>query len=111
MGASHLPGTDFYLDSFVVTETSLVMKNSLGLQPPSQTFCVTQTQELPKTCSSRNIQVFKSNPTPELGDISVTAPIQSASRLLALPPAPSQGQIESKNVDDTKTKLSKILDA
>ena len=111
VGASHLPGTDFYLDSFVVTETSLVMKNSLGLQPPSQAFCVTQTQELPKTCSSRNIQILKSNPTPELGDISVTAPIQSASRLLALPPAPSQGQIESKNVDDTKTKLSKILDA
>uniref|UniRef100_A0A8C0D781 Chromosome 2 open reading frame 78 n=1 Tax=Balaenoptera musculus TaxID=9771 RepID=A0A8C0D781_BALMU len=91
--------------------TSLVMKNSLGLQPPSQTFCVTQTQELPKSCSSRNSHILESNPPSELGDISVTAPVQSARRLLALPPAPSQGQIESKNVDDIKTKLSKPLDA
>ncbi|MBW04224.1 Uncharacterized protein C2orf78, partial [Eschrichtius robustus] len=92
-------------------ETSLLMKNSLGLQPPSQTFCVTQTQELPKSCSSRNSHILESNPPSELGDISVTAPVQSARRLLALPPAPSQGQIESKNVDDIKTKLSKPLDA
>ncbi|KAM9053710.1 uncharacterized protein C2orf78-like [Megaptera novaeangliae] len=97
--------------SFQVMETSLVMKNSLGLQPPSQTFCVTQTQELPKSCSSRNSHILESNPPSELGDISVTAPVQSARRLLALPPAPSQGQTESKNVDDIKTKLSKPLDA
>uniref|UniRef100_A0A8C0D608 Chromosome 2 open reading frame 78 n=1 Tax=Balaenoptera musculus TaxID=9771 RepID=A0A8C0D608_BALMU len=97
--------------SYPVMETSLVMKNSLGLQPPSQTFCVTQTQELPKSCSSRNSHILESNPPSELGDISVTAPVQSARRLLALPPAPSQGQIESKNVDDIKTKLSKPLDA
>ncbi|KAM9053711.1 uncharacterized protein C2orf78-like [Megaptera novaeangliae] len=81
------------------------------LQPPSQAFCVTQTQELPKSCSSRNSHILESNPPSALGDISVTAPVQSARRLLALPPAPSQGQIESKNVDDIKTKLSKPLDA
>ncbi|KAM9040128.1 uncharacterized protein C2orf78-like [Megaptera novaeangliae] len=81
------------------------------LQPPSQTFCVTQTQELPKSCSSRNSHILESNPPSALGEISVTAPVQSARRLLALPPAPSQGQIESKNVDDLKTKLSKPLDA
>eukprot|EP00069_Balaena_mysticetus_P015574 bmy_22537T0 len=63
------------------------------------------------SCSSRNIQILESNPPPELGDISVTAPVQSASTLLALPPAPSHGQIESKNLDDIKTKLSKPLDA
>ena len=87
------------------------MNNSLGLRPPSQTFRVTQTQQLPKSCSTRNSHILESNPPSELGDISVTAPVQSASRLLALPPAPSQGQTESKNVDDIKTKLSKPLDA
>uniref|UniRef100_A0A8C9CJ42 DUF4629 domain-containing protein n=1 Tax=Phocoena sinus TaxID=42100 RepID=A0A8C9CJ42_PHOSS len=92
-------------------ETSLVMKNSLGFQPPSQTSCVTQTQELPRSCRSRNIQILESNPPPELGDISGTAPVQSASSLLALPPAPSQGQIESEHLEDIKTKLSKPLDA
>ncbi|XP_007472411.1 PREDICTED: LOW QUALITY PROTEIN: uncharacterized protein C2orf78 homolog [Lipotes vexillifer] len=97
--------------SFQGMETSLVMKNSLGLQPASQTSCVTQTQELPKSCRSRNIQILESNPPPELGDISGTAAIQSASSLLALPPAPSQGQIESKHLEDIKTKLSKPLDA
>uniref|UniRef100_A0A8C9CLW5 Uncharacterized protein n=1 Tax=Phocoena sinus TaxID=42100 RepID=A0A8C9CLW5_PHOSS len=93
------------------TSTSLVMKNSLGFQPPSQTSCVTQTQELPRSCRSRNIQILESNPPPELGDISGTAPVQSASSLLALPPAPSQGQIESEHLEDIKTKLSKPLDA
>uniref|UniRef100_A0A8C9C368 Uncharacterized protein n=1 Tax=Phocoena sinus TaxID=42100 RepID=A0A8C9C368_PHOSS len=93
------------------TSTSLVMKNSLGLHPPSQTSRVTQTQELPKSCRSRNIQILESNPPPELGDISGTAPVQSASSLLALPPAPSQGQIESEHLEDIKTKFSKPLDA
>ncbi|XP_059973972.1 uncharacterized protein C2orf78 isoform X1 [Mesoplodon densirostris] len=92
-------------------ETSLVMKNSQGLQPSSQISCVTQTQELPKSCRGRNIQTLESNPPPELGDISGTAPVQSASSLLALPPASNQGQIESKNLEDIKTKLSKPLDA
>uniref|UniRef100_A0A8C9CID9 DUF4629 domain-containing protein n=1 Tax=Phocoena sinus TaxID=42100 RepID=A0A8C9CID9_PHOSS len=91
--------------------TSLVMKNSLGLQPPSQTSCVTQTQELHKSCRSRNIQILESNPPPELGDISGTAPVQSASSLLALPPATSQGQIQSKHLEDIKTNLSKPPDA
>lgn len=87
------------------------METSLGLQPPSQTFCLPQTPEFPKSCSSRNIQILESNPPPELGDISMIAPIQSSSNVLALPPAPSQEQIENKNLDDIKTKLSKPLDA
>ncbi|XP_059972940.1 uncharacterized protein C2orf78-like [Mesoplodon densirostris] len=97
--------------SFQGMETSLVMKTSLGWQPPIQTFCVTQTQELPESCRSRSIQILERNPPPELGDISGTAPVQSASSLLALPPAPRQGQIESKNLEDITTKLSKPLDA
>lgn len=87
------------------------METSLGLQPPSQTFCLPQTPEFPKSCSSRNIQILESNPPPEFGDISMIAPIQSSSNVLALPPAPSQEQIENKNLDDIKTKLSKPLDA
>ena len=47
-GASHLPGTDFSLDPSVVMETSLVMKNSLGLQPPSQTAFLWNDRELVK---------------------------------------------------------------
>ena len=47
-GASHLPGTDFSLDPSVVMETSLVMKNSLGLQPPSQTAFLWTDRELVK---------------------------------------------------------------
>ncbi|TKC33741.1 hypothetical protein EI555_009744 [Monodon monoceros] len=43
-------GIDYPVSAQPITETkmetSLVMKNFLGLQPPSQTFCVTQTQEL-----------------------------------------------------------------
>ncbi|XP_044910349.1 uncharacterized protein C2orf78 homolog isoform X2 [Felis catus] len=97
--------------SFQVVDTSLGMETSLGLQSPSQTFCLPQTPEFPKSCSSRNIQVLESNPPPELGDISVIAPVQSSSNLLALPPAPSQEQTENKNLSDTKTKLSKPLDA
>ncbi|XP_039096088.1 uncharacterized protein C2orf78 homolog isoform X2 [Hyaena hyaena] len=95
-----------------ITETSFqVMETSLGLQPPSQIFCLPQTPEFPKSCSSRNIQILESNPPPELGDISMIAPVQSSSNLLALPPAPSQEQTEKKNLEGIKTKLSKPLDA
>ncbi|XP_057599360.1 uncharacterized protein C2orf78 homolog [Hippopotamus amphibius kiboko] len=97
--------------SFQVMETSLGMENSLGLQAPSQTFCLSQSRELPKSCSNGNIQILENNPPPKLGDVSVIAPVQSASNLLALPPAPSQEQTENKNLDDIKTKFSKPLDA
>lgn len=86
------------------------MENSLGLQPPSQTFCLSETSEFPRSCISRNIQILESNPPLELGDVSRIAPVQSASNLLALPPAPSQEQTENKNLDDMKTKFSKPLD-
>uniref|UniRef100_A0A8C6AEJ4 Uncharacterized protein n=1 Tax=Monodon monoceros TaxID=40151 RepID=A0A8C6AEJ4_MONMO len=91
--------------------TGSTEKNSPSLGDLTLTSCVTQTQELPRSCRSRNIQILESNPPPELGDISGTAPVQSASSLLALPPAPSQGQIESEHLEDIKTKLSKPLDA
>nr|XP_010950750.1 LOW QUALITY PROTEIN: uncharacterized protein C2orf78 homolog [Camelus bactrianus] len=97
--------------SFQVMETSLGMENSLGSQPVSQTFCLSQTPEFPKSCSSRNIQILESNTPPELGDISMIAPVQSSSNLLALSPAPSQEQMENKNLDDIKAKLSEPLDA
>ncbi|XP_004691590.1 PREDICTED: uncharacterized protein C2orf78 homolog [Condylura cristata] len=95
--------------SFQVMETSMGMETSLGLQSSSQTFCLSQASEFPKSCSSR-IQILESNPPSNLGDISVTAPVQSSGNLLALPPAPSQEQTESKNLDEIKTKLSKPLD-
>lgn len=87
------------------------MKTSLGLQPLSQTFCLPQTPEIPKSCSGRNIQILDSNPPPELGNISMAAPVQSPSIYLALPPAPSQEQKENRNLEDMKTMLSKPLDA
>uniref|UniRef100_A0A8C3WWX4 Chromosome 2 open reading frame 78 n=1 Tax=Catagonus wagneri TaxID=51154 RepID=A0A8C3WWX4_9CETA len=89
----------------------LVMENSLGLQPPSQTFCLSQTPEFPKSCSSRNIRILESNPPPELGNISTIAQGQSSSNLLGLPPGPSQEQIENKSLDDVKTKQPSFLDA
>ncbi|XP_008252937.3 uncharacterized protein C2orf78, partial [Oryctolagus cuniculus] len=95
--------------SFQVMENSLGMETSLGLQPLSQTFCLPQTAEFPKSCSSRNIQILKSDPPTELGNISIT-PLQSPTNLLALYPDPSQEQIENINLDGIKTKLSKPLD-
>lgn len=96
-GAQGLTG--FSLISFVVMETSLGMNTSLGLQPLSQTFCLPQTPEFPKSCSGSNIQMLDSNPPSELGDMSMAAPVQSPSIYLALPPAPSQEQKENRNLD------------
>nr|KAF6307647.1 hypothetical protein mMyoMyo1_001834 [Myotis myotis] len=96
---------------FQVMETPLGMKTSLGLQPLSQTFCLPQTPEIPKSCGGSNIQMLDSNPPPELGDISMAAPVQSPSIYLALPPAPSQEQKENRNLEDMETMLSKPLDA
>uniref|UniRef100_A0A8D0UQ25 DUF4629 domain-containing protein n=1 Tax=Sus scrofa TaxID=9823 RepID=A0A8D0UQ25_PIG len=104
------PGIYYSVYAQPITETSFqVMENSLGLQPPSQTFCLSQTPEFPKSCSSRNIQVL--DPPPELGDISMIAQVQSSSNLLALPPAPSQEQTENKSLDDIKPKQPSFLDA
>uniref|UniRef100_G1NTM3 DUF4629 domain-containing protein n=1 Tax=Myotis lucifugus TaxID=59463 RepID=G1NTM3_MYOLU len=89
--------------SFQVMETSLGMKTSLGLQPLSQTFCLPQTPEIPKSSSGSNIQILDSSPPPELGDISMAAPVHSPSIYLALPPAPSQEQKGNRNLEDMKT--------
>ncbi|XP_070368870.1 uncharacterized protein C2orf78-like [Equus asinus] len=87
-----------------VVETSLGRETFLGLQPPSQTFCLQQTPEFPKSCSSRNTQMLQSNPPHEPADISLTASLQTSnSNLLALSPAP-------KNWDEFNTNLSKPLD-
>ncbi|XP_064228161.1 uncharacterized protein C2orf78-like [Aotus nancymaae] len=98
--------------SFQVMETSLGMDTSLGLQSPSQTFCLAQTSEFSKSCSSRNTQLLlESNPSPELGDISMIAPVQGPTNLLTVFPAPSQDKTKNKDLDEIKTKLSKPLDA
>lgn len=113
-GSTHgwCPGTDWLLlDSFVVMETSLGTKTTLGLQPLGQTFCPSQTPAIPKSCGGSNIQMLDSNPPPELGDISMAAPVQSPSIYLALPPAPSQEQKDNRNLEDMQTMLSKPLDA
>uniref|UniRef100_A0A9L0J456 Uncharacterized protein n=1 Tax=Equus asinus TaxID=9793 RepID=A0A9L0J456_EQUAS len=90
--------------SYPVVETSLGRETFLGLQPPSQTFCLQQTPEFPKSCSSRNTQMLQSNPPHEPADISLTASLQTSnSNLLALSPAP-------KNWDEFNTNLSKPLD-
>nr|XP_003922893.2 uncharacterized protein C2orf78-like [Saimiri boliviensis boliviensis] len=97
--------------SFDVMKTSLGMDTSLGLQSPSQTFCLAQTPEFSKSCSTGNTQILEGNPSPELGDISTTAPVQSPTNLLTLSPAPSQDKTKNKNVDEIKTNLSEPLDA
>ncbi|XP_017364164.2 uncharacterized protein C2orf78-like [Cebus imitator] len=97
--------------SFQVMETSLGMDTSLGLQSPSKTFCLAQNPEFSKSCSTQNTQIPESNPSPELGDISMTAPVQSPTNLLKLSPAPNQDKTEIENLDEIKTKLSKPLDA
>ncbi|XP_055099834.1 uncharacterized protein C2orf78 [Symphalangus syndactylus] len=96
--------------SVQVMETSLGMDTSLRLQSPSQTFCLPQTPEFPKSFSSRNTQTLESNPSPELGDISIITPVQSPTNLLTLSPAPSQEKNENENLDEIKTNLSKPLD-
>nr|XP_035128200.2 uncharacterized protein C2orf78-like [Callithrix jacchus] len=97
--------------SFQVMEASLGIDTSLGLESASQTFCLAQTPEFTKSSSSRNTQILESNPSPELGDISMTAPVQSPTNLLTVSPAPSQDKTENKNLDEIKTKISKPLDA
>ncbi|XP_054977167.1 uncharacterized protein C2orf78-like [Sorex araneus] len=94
-----------------ITEFSYQVMNSLGteaslaLQPSDQTFYLTQTSELPESCSSRN-QILERNPSPELRDVPIIAPAQ---RSLALPSATTQEQTD-KSLDEIKIGLSKSLD-
>ncbi|XP_064227058.1 uncharacterized protein C2orf78-like [Aotus nancymaae] len=97
--------------SFQVMETSLGMNTSLGLQSPSQAFCLAQTSDFSKSCSNGNTQLLlESNPSPQLGDISTIAPVQSPPNLLTLSPAPSQDKTENQNLDEIQN-LSMPLDA
>ncbi|KAM8784483.1 uncharacterized protein C2orf78-like [Rhynchonycteris naso] len=91
-------------------ETSLGMESSLGLQPPGQTFCLPPTPELSTTCSNKYIQILENDPPSEPGDSSKVAPVYSPSDFLAMPPAPSQEQKETKNSDDSKTKPTENQD-
>jgi hypothetical protein len=50
-------------------EISMGTETSLGLQTASQIFCLPQTPEFLKSCSSTNAQILESNPPLELGDI------------------------------------------
>ncbi|XP_057353003.1 uncharacterized protein C2orf78-like [Manis pentadactyla] len=78
------------------------MQTSWGLQPPSQTFCLPQPP---------NSQTLESNPPPEVGGISVRASVHSSGNCLALPLAKNQELTENNNLEYSKSKLSKPLDA
>ncbi|KAM8784484.1 LOW QUALITY PROTEIN: uncharacterized protein C2orf78-like [Rhynchonycteris naso] len=96
--------------SLQVMETSLGMESSLGLQPPGQTFCLPPTPELSTSCSNKYIQMLENDPPSEPGDSSKVATIYSPSDFLAMPPAPSQEQKETKNSDDSKSKPTENQD-
>uniref|UniRef100_A0A5F9CVR6 DUF4629 domain-containing protein n=1 Tax=Oryctolagus cuniculus TaxID=9986 RepID=A0A5F9CVR6_RABIT len=85
--------------------------SSRGLQPISKTSCLPQSEEFPKSCRSRNIQILDSDSPSETGDISKIVPLQSSTNLLVLPLDQSQEKTETINLGDIKTKLSKPLDA
>ncbi|XP_076689669.2 uncharacterized protein C2orf78-like [Callospermophilus lateralis] len=97
--------------NFQGLETSLGMEASLGVQPPSQTFCLPQPPEFPHICNKRKSQIIEKNSQTELGDITTITPVQSSTDLLALPPNQSQEQTEIKNLCEINTMLSEPLDA
>ncbi|XP_049633624.1 uncharacterized protein C2orf78-like [Suncus etruscus] len=84
---------------------SLGTQTSLGWQPASQTFCLTQNPDSSKS-SSNKIELYKKKP-PELEDSSMIAPVQSN---LALYPAPTQDSPEN-NIDVIKMEDSDSLDS
>ncbi|XP_049640608.1 uncharacterized protein C2orf78-like [Suncus etruscus] len=86
---------------------SLRTQASLGFQPASQTYCQTQNPEFPK--SNRNeIELYESNPPPELQNSSMLAPVQSN---LALSLAPNQEPTENHNLDAISIEESESLDS
>ncbi|KAM4804013.1 uncharacterized protein C2orf78-like [Urocitellus parryii] len=97
--------------NFQGMETSLGMEASLGLQPPSQTFCLPQPPEFSYICNNRKSQISEKNSQTELGDISTITPVQSSTDFLALPPNQSQKQTEIKNLCEINTMLTEPLDA
>uniref|UniRef100_A0A8D2DQP5 DUF4629 domain-containing protein n=1 Tax=Sciurus vulgaris TaxID=55149 RepID=A0A8D2DQP5_SCIVU len=107
------PGTYYCVSTQPITETNFQgMEAAVGLQPPSQTFCLQQPPEFPNCCSSRsiqNLQMLESNPPTEPGDISVITPDQSSTTFVELPP--TQCQKETDSLDEVKAMLSNPLDA
>ncbi|KAI5938850.1 hypothetical protein MM560_G18n273 [Manis javanica] len=96
-------GIYYYVSSQTITETHFqVTQTSRTSQPPSQTFCLPQPP---------HSQTLESNPPPEVGGISVTASVQSSGNPLALPPAKNEELTENNNLEDSKNKLLKPLDA
>ncbi|KAF7474479.1 hypothetical protein GHT09_014746 [Marmota monax] len=77
----------------------------------SQTFCLLQPPEFPKSYSNRKSQILERNSQTKHGNISEITPVQSSTTFWALPPTQSQEQTESKKLNEIKTMLSKPLDA
>ncbi|XP_057353524.1 uncharacterized protein C2orf78-like [Manis pentadactyla] len=96
-------GIYYYVSTQTITETRFqVMETSRGLQPPIQVFCLPQ---------HPHSQTPENNPPPEVGGISVRASVQSSGNPSALPPAKNQEQTQNNNLEDSKNKLLKPLDA
>lgn len=100
-GASHLPGTDCFLDSFAVVE----MERSLGLTPSGQTLSAAESK--PLLACTQDVQ----RKTPLVDrDRSLTSLIHSPSEFLDFSPAPSLEQTENKNVEEMTAEQSTPLD-
>ncbi|XP_057348839.1 LOW QUALITY PROTEIN: uncharacterized protein C2orf78-like [Manis pentadactyla] len=112
-------GIDYSASAPPITQPHFqVMETSLGLQPPSQSFCQPQTPEVRKTCSSRNIRTLQGNPPPEVGGISVIPIEKQDDALLSLQipdihqlqactdPLGQEKQPGSENTDLGKNSLS-----
>uniref|UniRef100_A0A8C8URF1 DUF4629 domain-containing protein n=1 Tax=Peromyscus maniculatus bairdii TaxID=230844 RepID=A0A8C8URF1_PERMB len=82
------------------------METTLGLTAAGQTLCLLQSPDLCNACTK---DVQKSPPVH--GDWSLTAPIDSPSEFLPLPPAPILEQTENNDLDLMTDDLSTPLDA
>ncbi|XP_076433341.1 uncharacterized protein C2orf78 homolog isoform X1 [Peromyscus maniculatus bairdii] len=82
------------------------METTLGLTAAGQTLCLLQSPDLCNAC----MQDVQKSP-PVHGDWSLTAPIDSPSEFLPLPPAPILEQTENNDLDLMTDDLSTPLDA
>uniref|UniRef100_A0A8C8W579 DUF4629 domain-containing protein n=1 Tax=Peromyscus maniculatus bairdii TaxID=230844 RepID=A0A8C8W579_PERMB len=82
------------------------METALGLTAAGQTLCLLQSPDLCNAC----MQDVQKSP-PVHGDWSLTAPIDSPSEFLPLPPAPFLEQTDNNNLDLMTDDLSTRLDA
>ncbi|XP_057353519.1 uncharacterized protein C2orf78 [Manis pentadactyla] len=95
-------GIHYYVSTQTITETRFqVMETSRGLQP-HQIFCLPQ---------HPHSQTIENNPPPEVGGISVRASVHGSGNPSTLPPAKNQEQTQNNNLEDSKNKLLKPLDA